>query len=61
VENRKNVSMEADVVTLHGMETWKARGVQLHPYLPRQYLHGGEWTASHSGQFTHGERAPSTR
>jgi len=53
--------MEADVVTLHGMETWKARGVQLHPYLPRQYLHGGEWTASHSGQFTHGERAPSTR
>jgi hypothetical protein len=49
--------MEADV-TLHGMETWKVRGVQLHPYLPRQYLHGGEWSASHSGHFTHLERAP---
>jgi hypothetical protein len=59
VEDRKNVSMEADV-PLHGMETWTTRGVQLHPYLPRKYLHGGEWSASHSGQFTHGERAPYT-
>jgi hypothetical protein len=48
--------MEADIVTLHGMETWTTRGVQLHPYLPQQYLDGGEWSASLSGQFTNGEK-----
>jgi hypothetical protein len=47
------------ILKYHAMKTRGGVEIQLHEFLISA-LDGGEWSASHPGRFTPGERAPGT-